>query len=255
MSDIQLFQSDEFGELRTFTNGDEVSFVAKDVCTILGISKYRDALSRLDDDERGSVLLDTPGGKQQVSTVTESGFYRLVIVSRKPEAKAFQRWVTHEVLPAIRRKGIYATETTIDSILADPDNAIRLLTELKTERERGRRLALENASMRPKVEFYEEVMQSDGLISVRQSAKVLKSFDIDMGEKLLREALRQRGFIEKRTKHATALAIARGYMKERPFRFTHKDGREELSTYGVLTPKGLDWCIRNFCRQQRMELV
>lgn len=254
MSGLQLFQNDEFGELRTVVDGDEISFVAKDVCEILGISKYRDALSRLDEDERGSVLLDTPGGKQQVSTVKEPGFYRLVLVSRKPEAKAVQRWVTHDVLPSIRRNGAYATEATIDSIIADPDNGIRLLQALKSERERGRKLALENASLRPKADFYDRVMESDGLISVRQAAKVLKSFDNDMGEKRLRECLRQRGMVEKRTNHATAVAIERNYLKERTFTITHSDGSKQLSTYGCLTPKGLDWCIRNFCNQTRLEV-
>lgn len=254
MADIQLFQSEEFGELRTFVEGDEISFAATDVAKALGYRMASDMTRRLEDDEKGTRSVRTPGGEQQLSVVSEAGLYSAVLGSKVPAAKAFKRWVTHDVLPAIRRHGAYATPTTIDSILADPDNAIRLLTELKTERERGRRLALENASLRPKAEFYDELMESDGLISVRQAAKVLKSFDNVMGEKRLRECLRQRGMVERRTTHATSRAIERRYMKERPFRIRHKDGREELSTYGCLTPKGLDWCIRNFCNQQRLDI-
>lgn len=255
MSDIQLFQSDEFGTLRTFVEGEEVSFVANDVCAILDLGNPRTSLALLDEDEKGVHSVDTPGGAQDMTVITESGFYRLVMKSRKPEAKAFQRWVTHDVLPAVRRHGGYLTPQRVEDILSDPDTIIRLAQDLKAERERTRRLSLENASMRPKVDFYERVMESDGLISVRAAAKVLKSYDNGMGERRLREALRERGMVEKRTTRATSQAIERRYMKERPFTIRHKDGREEYSSYGCLTPKGLDWCIRNFCHQQRLEIA
>ncbi len=94
-------------EVRSFLINNEPFFVAKDVCNVLGISKYRDALSRLDDDERGSVKLDTLGGKQKTSIISESGLYALIMRSNKPEAKAFRKWVTSEVLPAIRKKGYF----------------------------------------------------------------------------------------------------------------------------------------------------
>jgi prophage antirepressor-like protein len=84
-------------------------FVAKDVCDVLDIEKYRDAIARLDDDEKGCpLLMDTPGGKQQLSAVNESGLYNLIFQSRKPEAKIFRKWVTSEVLPTIRRTGRYS---------------------------------------------------------------------------------------------------------------------------------------------------
>lgn len=92
MNDIQKFTNDEFGTIRVADNNGEPWFVAKDVCDALGINKYRDAVSRLDADERESVVVDTLGGKQEVSAVSEPGFYKLVMKSRKPEAKAFQRW-------------------------------------------------------------------------------------------------------------------------------------------------------------------
>lgn len=96
--------------MRTIVDEGVIWFVAKDICEILDISKDRDAISRLDEDERGSVLLDTPGGKQNVNAVNEPGLYSLILSSRKPEAKAFKRWVTHEVLPAIRKDGVYSTD-------------------------------------------------------------------------------------------------------------------------------------------------
>ena len=85
-------------------------FVAKDICEVLGIEKYRDAVSRLDEDERESVLVDTLGGMQRMSAVSESGLYSLIFQSRKPEARKFRKWVTGEVLPSIRKKGYYGTK-------------------------------------------------------------------------------------------------------------------------------------------------
>ncbi|WP_081387878.1 Bro-N domain-containing protein [Paenibacillus sp. FSL H8-0175] len=86
--------------VRTVMINNEPWFVAKDVCDILEISKYRDAVSRLDNDERGSVLMDTLGGNQQLSAINESGLYSLIMASRKPEAKSFRKWITHEVIPS-----------------------------------------------------------------------------------------------------------------------------------------------------------
>lgn len=114
---IKIFSNPQFGEIRTATDvkGNPL-FVAKDVCDILGISKYRDAILRLDEDERGSVRVDTLGGAQEMGAITESGFYTLVMRSDKPEAKPFRKWVTSEVLPSIRKSGGY---------IADPEDALK----------------------------------------------------------------------------------------------------------------------------------
>ena len=114
-------------------------FVAKDVCNVLGITNNRDAIGELDTDEKNTVVItDGIPGNPNKTIVSEAGLYRLVMKSRKPKAKEFKRWVTHEVLPSIRRHGVYATDVTIDSILNDPDFGIRLLTNLKDERARRR---------------------------------------------------------------------------------------------------------------------
>lgn len=107
MSDVQVFKF-EHQYVRTVVVGNEPVFVAKDVCTVLDISKYRDAVMLLDDDERVSVSVDTPGGPQQMTAVSESGLYALIFQSRKSEAKRFRRWVTHEVIPSIMRTGSYS---------------------------------------------------------------------------------------------------------------------------------------------------
>lgn len=123
-------------ELRTVIQNGEPWFVAKDVCEILDIKNNRDAISRLDEDEKGVSLTDTPSGKQQMNIVNEYGLYNLVLSSRKPEAKQFKRWVTHEVIPSIRKHGAYLTDDVLEKTLNDPDYMIGLLTALKEEKQK-----------------------------------------------------------------------------------------------------------------------
>lgn len=110
-------------------------FVAKDVTQILGLGNPRTSLALLDEDEKGIHILDTPGGKQRATIISEAGLYSLILRSRKPEAKAFKRWVMHEVLPAIRKHGGYLTPAKLEEALSDPDTLIMLATNLKAERE------------------------------------------------------------------------------------------------------------------------
>jgi anti-repressor protein len=123
-------------QVRTIIENGEVLFVGKDVCDVLEIKNSRDALSRLDEDEKGVVLTDTPGGKQQMLCVNEAGLYALILSSRKPEAKQFKRWITHEVLPSIRKHGAYMTDDVLERSIQDPDYMIGLLTALKEERQK-----------------------------------------------------------------------------------------------------------------------
>lgn len=107
---LERFNNQEFGSVRVFLRNGEPWFVAKDVCEILDLGNSRQAVSRLDEDERGVSLVMTPSGKQHMSVINESGLYSLILTSRKPEAKKFKRWVTSEVLPAIRKTGSYSTQ-------------------------------------------------------------------------------------------------------------------------------------------------
>ena len=138
---LQLFQNAGF-EVRVIMRDGEPWFVAKDVCTCLEIANVSDACSRLDEDERGIVSTDTPSGKQEMLIVSEPGLYSLIGSSKKPEAKAFKRWVNHEVLPSIRKTGGYGIRT-VDDMINDPDTAIRLLTQLKILRLQNDQLAME----------------------------------------------------------------------------------------------------------------
>ena len=112
MNMLQVFECDDFGQIRTVNKGGCIWFVASDVCRALGVGNNRQALTRIDADEKGVIEIDTLGGKQTMSAVNEQGLYSLVLSSRKREAKEFKRWVTHEVIPTIRKTGSYSLAGT-----------------------------------------------------------------------------------------------------------------------------------------------
>lgn len=128
---LAVISSPEFGEIRSVMVNGEPLFVAKDVCEVLGLSKYRDAFSRLDEDERVSIKVDTLGGPQDMVAVNESGLYTLIFQSRKPEAKTFRKWVTKEVLPNIRKHGFYMTPETAMSLRNVKRVRKQMLAEMK----------------------------------------------------------------------------------------------------------------------------
>ena len=254
MNDIQLFSNDEFGTIRTIEVDGDIMFCGKDVALALGYTNTSKAIS---DHCRGVPfrypIQDVMGRTQEARFITEGDLYRLAASSKLESAQRFESWVFDEVIPSIRKHGAYMTPVTIDAIIADPAFGIRLLTELQSERERNRALLQENCKLVPKAQFYDNLMDSDGLLSVRDAAKILKSYDPTIGEKRLRQNLRDDCMVEKRTTKATSVAIERGYMRERPFSFKHNDGHETFDHYGCLTPKGLDWCKRRYCDQHMFD--
>lgn len=153
MSEMQIFEKAEFGKVRVVERDGQPWFVAKDVCECLELTDVSKTISLLDDDEKGTNSIRTPGGEQQMLVVSEPGLYSLILRSRKPEAKAFKRWVTHDVIPSIRKRGLYATPQTVEAMLADPDTAIKLLTSLKEERAKSAALAAKVEQDAPKVLF------------------------------------------------------------------------------------------------------
>lgn len=185
---IQTYSNDALGvTVRTIVDEEtgEPWFVAKDVCDALSIDKT--AASRLDDDEKGLRSTQTLGGSQQVLFVSEPGLYTLVLKSRKPEAKAFRRWVTHEVLPAIRRTGSYGSpaEARMERLLSDG----AALIEAQSARIR---------EMEPKAAFAEAVEGSETLHSVGELAKVISQAGVPMGQRRLFGLLRDDGWLMKR---------------------------------------------------------
>lgn len=194
-NEIQTFNFNT-ATLRVLTdeNG-EPWFVLKDCMNILGLGNPTETVKTFDDDEFNTTeVIDSIGRRQQAYIISEPGLYRLVMKSRKPEAREFQRWVTHEVLPTIRKHGIYATETTIDQIIADPEFGIRLLTNLKNER--AKRIEAENQvrELEPKAKALEDFTNVPDALLVREAAKLLSNSGTPIGEKELREWLSKHGW-------------------------------------------------------------
>jgi len=139
MSDLQIFHNDRFGKLRSFVDEDgNLWFVAVDVCSALGLGNSRQTLSYLDDDEKGVITNDTLGGPQEMATVNEPGLYSLILRSRKAEAKAFKRWITHEVIPSIRKTGQYQIDPSRRTFTTCPGQFIDLLAYVSTLRQMAR---------------------------------------------------------------------------------------------------------------------
>jgi anti-repressor protein len=151
MNELQKVFNYSGQEVRTIVKGEEVWFVAKDICEVFGDKNYGRSVSRLDDDEKGTTPLETPGGKQELSIVNEPGLYTLLFNmqpqkkktmteeeynNRVRSLKKFKRWVTHEVVPSIRKHGAYMTDDVLEKTLHDPDYMIGLLTALKEEKQR-----------------------------------------------------------------------------------------------------------------------
>lgn len=201
---IKVFTNDKFGNVRVVQVDGEPWFVAADVCRALEISNSRDAVARLDDDEKGVGSTDTLGGKQGMQIINEPGLYTLVLGSRKPEAKAFKRWVTHEVLPSIRKHGAYLTDNVLEEALASPDFLIQLATQLKEEKEA--RLKAEQKTIeqektieeqKPKVLFADAVSASKTSILIGDLAKLIRQNGVEVGQKRLFEWLRNNGWLMK----------------------------------------------------------
>lgn len=173
MNNIQIFKY-ENNDVRTVEMNGEPWFVLKDVCKVLGISKYRDAAERLDDDERAPVRVDTLGGAQEMTAVNESGLYNVILRSDKPEAKPFRKWVTSEVLPSIRKNGGYIAgqeQLTPSELMA---KALLVANKTLAEREaRISELTVQNAIMQPKAEYFDELVDRNLLTSFRETAKQL----------------------------------------------------------------------------------
>ncbi len=217
-------------------------FVAVDVALILGYRNAPDATRLLDEDEKGTHILRTPGGAQDATVINESGLFNLVLRSRRAEAKAFRKWVTGEVLPALRRTGTYTAAPTLD--LSDPLVLAQQFVEAETAR---RALAAENAVLGPKADVFDALMDSDGLYSIASAAKVLGT-----GEVRLFTLLRDRRILMDRHRNGPEAHnvpyqqyLERGYFQVKTRPFEKPDGKHGTSITTFVTPKGLTWLQKN----------
>ncbi len=252
MNGLKVFTHHEFGQVRTVIKDGSPWFVAADVCRALKIINNRDALIRLDEDEKGVAKIDTPGGTQEMSIINEPGLYALVMGSRKAEAKAFRRWILHEVIPSIRQNGFYGTRDTIDRMLSDPDAAIRMLRAYKIERE-ARQLLEEQAILNePKVLFADSVSASDHSILVGELAKLLKQNGLEVGQNRLFEWLRRDGFLMKYGESRnmpTQYAMENGWMEIKERAIHNPDGSVRLTRTPKVTGRGQVYFIKRYLKQ------
>ena len=191
MNDVTIFRKDEFGAVRAVTLEGEPWFVAADVCRALGLGNSSDVIKRLDEDERTLVSIEGASNGLPVNAVNEPGLYALILGSRKPEAKAFKRWITHEVIPEIRKTGGYIAGQEMmddDQLLANA-----LMVAQRKIAERNKQLEAANEKIKadaPKVLFAETVEKAETCISIGTLAKILNQAGLDIGERRLFERLR-----------------------------------------------------------------
>ncbi|HEP6124813.1 TPA: phage antirepressor KilAC domain-containing protein [Streptococcus pyogenes] len=239
-------------EVRTVTIDDEPYFVGKDVAEILGYAKARNAIaSHVDDeDKKDAPIQGTLGGTQTMTIINESGLYSLILSSKLPQAKEFKRWVTSEVLPTIRKHGMYAT----DELLDNPDFAIATLQKLKEEREAKKLLEAQIQADRPKVLFADAVSASHTSILVGELAKLLKQNGVNIGATRLFTWLRKHGYLIKRNGRdwnmPTQKSVELGLIRVKETSITHSDGHITVSKTPLVTGKGQPYFINKFLNQE-----
>ena len=264
MDELQIF-SYEGKDVRTIQRDGETWWVAKDVCDVFGETNRNRAMQALDEDEKGYTQMTTPGGTQRFAVVNEAGLYALLfamqpmkargvsneyIADREQKLRRFKRWVTHEVLPTIRKHGAYITTSKLEEIMNDPDAWIKILTALKEERQEKERLMIQTVKDKPKVVFADAVSVSEGTILIGELAKILKGNGIEIGQNRLFERLRQDGFLIKRKgtdyNAPTQKAMELGLFKVKETAITHSDGHVTISKTTKVTGKGQQYFINYF---------
>lgn len=251
MNNLQIFNSPEFGQIRTIQQNGEAWFVGKDVARALGYSQTAKAVrEHVKDNHKGMSVLDTPGGKQETTIIDEAGLYSLVMRAKTEKAEAFQEWVTGEVLPAIRKHGGYLTPDKIEQALTDPDTIIKLATTLKEERAARQQAEASLQAAKPKVLFADAVSASDSTILIGDLAKILKQNGYNTGQKRLFQWLRDNGYLIKRqgadynspTQRSMELGLFR--VKETPI--IHADGHVTVNKTVKVTPKAQIYFANKF---------
>lgn len=239
MQELKIFESTEFGAVRALEIDGAPWFVGKDVTDILGYQNPSEALSdHVDDEDKLNSKTLSSLGQRGGWLINESGLYSLVLSSKLPAAKAFKRWVTSEVLPTIRRHGLYA----IDDIIADPDLGIRALLALKAEREARKALEVENkvkdqqiAELKPKASYYDLILQCPSLLSVTEIAK-----DYGLSAKALNKMLHDLGvqFNQSGVWFLYSQYQSYGYTQTKTQNYNRPDGTQGARTHMYWTQKG-----------------
>lgn len=253
MNELQIFKNNEFGEIRTVTKNNEPWFVAIDVCNALELSNPTVVVGRLDEDERTKFNLGRQG---MTNIVSEYGLYNLILASRKKEAKKFKRWITHEVIPTIRKHGAYMSSEVIEKTLSDPDYLIRLATNLKEEKAKRALAEAQIERDKPKVLFADTVSSSNKSCLVGELAKLISQEAIRRGEinKKIRQNnlfawMRSSGYLCKsgeRKNQPLQQYVEQGLFELKKGTYVDGNGVNVLTTTTKVTGKGIIYFINKF---------
>lgn len=251
MNELQLFANEQFGSIRTLEMNGEVWFVGKDVADALGYERPTKAVGdHVDPEDRDEVpIQDSIGRMQKTPIINESGLYSLVLSSKMPTVKQFKRWITSEVLPAIRKHGAYLTPAKIEAVLADPDTIIQLATNLKAERQKRAESEKQIEADKPKVLFAEAVSASHTSILVGELAKILRQNGVDMGQNRLFEWLRGHGYLIKSGSSRNMprqRAMEQGLFEIKETTITNPDGSIRVTKTPKVTGKGQQYFVNLF---------
>lgn len=245
MNELQIFKNEEFGEVRTVEINGKPYFVANDVAKSLG---YVETAKAIRTHCKGVSEMDIPsnGGIQRMKIIPEGDIYRLIAKSKLPSAEKFESWVFDEVLPSIRKHGMYATE----DLLNNPDLAIKAFTALKEEREKNRLLQEDVKRMKPKEIFADAVSTSHTSILIGDLAKILRQNGIQTGQKRLFEWMRENGFLIKRNgadrNMPTQKAMEQGLFEVKESTVNNPDGSVRINRTTKVTGKGQQYFINKF---------
>ena len=256
MNQLQVFNNEEFGQVRTVIQGEDVWFVAKDVAEVLGYNNTSKAIQmHVDEDEKADLPIWDGRQNRNQKVINESGLYSLILSSKLPSAKKFKKWVTSEVLPSIRKHGAYMTDQVLEQAVTNPDFAIGLLTKLKEEKEKLVAAQQQIVQQQPLVTFAEACMQSNESLKVSEVAKLAAKHGIKIGQRQLFAKLREWNLMFKRSTEPTQTAVEKGYfeiaqgVKQKP------SGEPFTWTTTYVTPKGQAYIIDRLKKEQEQEAV
>lgn len=254
MSELQIFSSEEFGKVRVMERDGEPWFVGKDVAEALGYYDTNKAVAmHVDDDDKLNDKTALSLGQRGGWLINESGVYSLVFSSKLRKAKEFKRWVTLEVLPAIRKHGGYLTPNKIEEVLTDPDTIIKLATTLKEERAARMQAELKLEEAQPKVLFADAVSASKTSILIGDMAKLLKQNGHEIGQKRLFQWLRENGYLIKRPgadyNSPTQWAMEKELFEIKETTVSHADGHILITKTTKVTGKGQVYFVNLFAKK------
>lgn len=247
MNELEIFKNEEFGEIRTVIIDNEPWFVGKDITDKLGYQNgSRDIARHVDEDDRKNYQNGTFESHRGMTVINESGLYSLILGSKLESAKRFKHWVTSEILPSIRKHGMYAT----DELLENPDLLISVATALKEEREKNKSLTQDVNRMKPKEIFADAVATSHTSILIGDLAKLIKQNGIEIGQKRLFEWLRENGYLIKRKGADWNMPTQRSMELElfevKESTVNNPDGSVRINKTTKVTGKGQQYFINKF---------